>query len=155
MTPEETELRRELAGLAASERGRRLLQMAMRGIGRGEREVTAGCWVHRGDAGCLFQHAYWEGVKEGVFADHGRPGDWIGSFVGAHDYGLVINVIAAFDRLARSAYADVTHRRWGPDRIEIRQGAWQAAVEQVLVSVLSEAETQPVRGHSQVTASVQ
>lgn len=148
MTGAEEQLRTELAALASSPRGRRLLQMAMRGIARGEREVTAGCWRERGNAGCLFQHAYWEGVKEGVFTDHGRPGDWIGSFVGAHDYGVVINVIAAFDRLARTAYADVEHRRWAPDRVAIRQREWQAAVEKVLVSVLSDAETnaaQPAR----------
>ena len=154
MSPEETALRRELSTLAASEQGRRLLQMAMRGIARGERELTAGCWVHRGDAGCLFQHAYWEGVKEGVFADHGRPGDWIGSFVGAHDYGVVINVIAAFDRLARSAYADVTHRRWAPDRVSVRQREWHAAVEQVLHSVLTESQPEPVAGPGEVPAIV-
>ena len=154
MSPEETALRRELNALAASEQGRRLLQMAMRGIARGERELTAGCWVHHGDAGCLFQHAYWEGVKEGVFADHGRPGDWIGSFVGAHDYGVVINVIAAFDRLARSAYADVTHRRWAPDRVSVRQREWHAAVEQVLHSVLTETHPVPVAGPAQAPAIV-
>src|SRR5205807_9733612 len=65
--------------------------------------VSAGCWTERGIAGCLFQHAYWEGVREGVFADKGRPGDWIGSFVGSHDYGVVIRVIESFDRLARSS----------------------------------------------------
>lgn len=155
MSPEETVLRRELATLAAGDQGRRLLQMAMRGIARGERELTAGCWVHHGDAGCLFQHAYWEGVKEGVFADHGRPGDWIGSFVGARDYGVVINVIAAFDRLARSAYADVNHRRWGPDRVAIRQGEWHRAVQQILVAVLTEAAPEPVPGPGEVPVSVQ
>jgi hypothetical protein len=146
---EEAQLRHELRTLAASPRGRRLLQMAVRGMGRGEREVTAGCWREKGNAGCLFQHAYWEGVKEGVFTDHGRPGDWIGSFVGAHDYGVVINVIAAFDRLARTAYADVEHRRWAPDRIAIRQRDWHAAVEEVVVSVLSETETSPAGREAQ------
>ena len=65
-----------------SDAGRRLLQLGLRGIQHGEHGVTAGCWSRRGDAGCLFQHAYWQGVREGVFADLGRPGDWIGSFVG-------------------------------------------------------------------------
>ena len=106
MTPEERQLREDLGVLASSEQGRRLLQLGLRGIKRGEHEVTAGCWTVHGNAGCLFQHAYWEGVREGVFADHGRPGDWIGSFVGSHDYGIVIRVIDAFDRLARAAYAD-------------------------------------------------
>jgi hypothetical protein len=151
----EEQLRNELAALARRPRGRRLLQMAMRGIARGEREVTAGCWRERGNAGCLFQHAYWEGVKEGVFTDHGRPGDWIGSFVGPHDYGVVINVIAAFDRLARTAYADVEHRRWAPDRVVIRQREWQAAVEQVLVSVLSETETHAAQPEGRVAEAGQ
>ena len=73
MTSDEQRLRADLRTLAGSEQGRRLLQLGLRGIGRGERDVTAGCWVKRGDAGCLFQHAYWEGVREGVFADKGRP----------------------------------------------------------------------------------
>jgi hypothetical protein len=154
MSPEETELRRELTTLAATPDGRRLLQMAMRGIARGEHELTAGCWRARGDAGCLFQHAYWEGVREGVFADHGRPGDWIGSFVGAHDYGVVINAIAAFDRLARTAYADVTPRRLVGQRVAIRQREWHAAVEQVVISVLGRTEPVSVSGPSQVPVSV-
>jgi hypothetical protein len=153
MTSQEAQLRDELVTLASSEPGRRLLQLAMRGIARGERELTAGCWRVRGDAGCLFQHAYWEGVKDGVFPDHGRPGDWIGSFVGARDYGLVINVIAAFDRLGRSAYADVTPRRLGPDRMLLRQSEWHAAVERLLVSVLR-AEPEAARAAGQVPARV-
>src|SRR5436190_14320385 len=102
MNEDERRLRDDLQALAASERGRQLLQLGLRGIARGERGLTAGCWVKHGDTGCLFQHAYWEGVREGVFADAGRPGDWIGSFVGSRDYGIVIRVIESFDRLARS-----------------------------------------------------
>jgi hypothetical protein len=141
MTSDEQRLRADLATLAASKQGRRLLQLGLRGIERGDRDVTAGCWVKRGDAGCLFQHAYWEGVREGVFADKGRPGDWIGSFVGPHDYGIVIRVIASFDRLARSSYADVAPRAVLPDRVSLRQGDWNAAVEQLLVDTLR--HTQP------------
>ncbi|HEY6398427.1 MAG TPA: hypothetical protein VIX82_13335 [Solirubrobacteraceae bacterium] len=156
MTAEERRLREDLATLAASEQGRRLLQLGLRGIGRGEHGVTAGCWVKRGDAGCLFQHAYWEGVREGVFADRGRPGDWIGSFVGPHDYGIVIRAIESFDRLARSAYADVQPRRLLPDRARIRQSEWNAAVEQLLVEVLGETETQtePLGERQKTSASV-
>ena len=124
MTAEETRLRQDLATLAASDRGRALLQLGLRGIARGEHAVTAGCWVKRGNAGCLFQHAYWEGVREGVFADEGRPGDWIGSFVGPHDYGIVIRVIASFDRLARSSYADLESRRVLPGPARRRAAAW-------------------------------
>jgi hypothetical protein len=98
MTADERRLREDLATLAASEQGRRLLQLGLRGIERGEHGVTAGCWTKRGVAGCLFQHAYWEAVREGIFADAGRPGDWIGNFVGPHDYGIVIQAIASFDR---------------------------------------------------------
>src|SRR5205823_13671133 len=123
----------DLAVLAATEQGRRLLQLGLRGIERGERELTAGCWVRRGNAGCLFQHAYWEGVREGIFADKGRPGDWLGSFVGPHDYGIVIGVIASFDRLARSSYADVEPRAMLPARVNLRQDEWNAAVEQLVV----------------------
>ena len=140
MTDDELRLREELATLARSTQGRRLLQLGLRGIARGEQSVTAGCWTKRGDAGCLFQHAYWEGVREGVFADVGRPGDWIGNFVGAHDYGIVINVIASFDRLARSSYAEVQPRSVLPDRVRLRQTEWNAAVERLLVETLRETE---------------
>lgn len=135
---DELRLRESLVTLAASVRGRRLLQLALRGIGRGERTLTAGCWVRRGDAGCLFQHAYWEGVREGVFGDRGRPGDWIGSFVGPHHYGLVIDVIERFDRLARSVYSERRSRAPLPARVELRQLEWNAAVERLLVQILDE-----------------
>ena len=122
MIDDERRLREDLATLAGSAQGRRLLQLGLRGIARGEHAVAAGCWTKRGDAGCLFQHAYWEGVREGVFADKGRPGDWIGNFVGAHDYGIVITVIASFDRLARSSYAEVEPRAVLPDRVRLNRG---------------------------------
>jgi len=138
MTAQERRLRADLASLAASESGRRLLQLGLRGIGRGERGLTAGCWVRRGNAGCLFQHAYWEGVREGVFADKGRPGDWIGNFVGSHDYGIVIRVIESFDRLARSMYSDIEARPLLPDRFRLRQAEWNRVVEQLLVETLGE-----------------
>jgi hypothetical protein len=141
MTSDEQQLRSDLETLASSEQGRRLLQLGLRGIERGDRHVTAGCWVKRGDAGCLFQHAYWQGVREGVFSNGGRPGDWIGSFVGPHDYGIVIRAIASFDRLARSAYADVEPRTLLPDRLSLRQEEWNEIVEQLLVDTLRQTET--------------
>lgn len=143
MTTDEQRLRADLATLAASQRGRQLLQLGLRGIERGERDVTAGCWIKRGDAGCLFQHAYWEGVREGVFADTGRPGDWIGSFVGPHDYGIVIRAIESFDRLARSGYAEVEPRTLLPDRVSLRQEEWSTAVARLLVDALREAQSTP------------
>jgi len=137
MNPEEQRVRDDLAVLATSDRGRELLQLALRSIGRGDRAVTAGCWTDRGIAGCLFQHAYWQGVEEGVFADEGRPGDWIGGFVGAGDYGIVIRAIAAFDTLAKARYADVRRRRLLPDRIEVRNDEWRDVVERMLVESLA------------------
>lgn len=154
MTAEEQQLREDLAVLAASDRGRRLLQLALRSIARGEQGVTAGCWRERGNAGCLFQHAYWEGVRDGVFADEGRPGDWIGSFVGAHGYGIVIRAIGSFDRLARAAYADVEHRPLLPDRTRLRKEEWNAAVEELLVAVLGEGTPEVPDGDRRVAASV-
>jgi len=141
MTADERRIRQDLAVLAASEQGRRLLQLGLRGIERGEQGLTAGCWVRRGNAGCLFQHAYWEGVREGVFADKGRPGDWIGSFVGPHDYGIVIRVIESFDRLARSNYAEIKSRAVLPDSVDLRQDEWNAAVERLLLETLGQRES--------------
>jgi hypothetical protein len=154
MTEAERQLRDDLAVLAASEQGRRLLQLALRGIARGERGLSAGCWTQHGNAGCLFQHAYWEGVRDGVFADRGRPGDWIGSFVGPHDYGIVIGAIASFDRLARSAYADVERRAVLPDRVRLRQSEWNRAVDQLLVEVLGDSEAEADTETQQVAAGV-
>ena len=154
MTDVERKLREDLAVLAAAEHGRRLLQLGLRGIARGERGVSAGCWTRHGTAGCLFQHAYWEGVRDGVFADRGRPGDWIGSFVGPHDYGIVIRVIDSFDRLARSAYADIEPRAVLPDRVRLRQSEWNRAVERLLVEVLGESGAEAVTETRLVAAGV-
>jgi hypothetical protein len=154
MTSEEQQLRDELSLLASGERGRRLLQLSLRGIARGEHGVTAGCWRERGDAGCLFQHAYWEGVREGVFPDEGRPGDWIGSFVGAHDYGVVIRTIAAFDQLARVAYSDVRPRALLPDRVQVNKRDWNQKVEELLLAVLGESGAESATHNELVTASV-
>jgi hypothetical protein len=141
MNPEEQRVRDDLAVLAQSDRGRELLQLALRSIGRGDRGVTAGCWTDRGIAGCLFQHAYWQGVQEGVFADQGRPGDWIGSYVGSGDYGIVIRAIEAFDILAKTHYSDVRQRRVLPDRVDVRQDEWRALVERMLVEALAGSPT--------------
>jgi hypothetical protein len=154
MSADERQLREDLATLAASEQGRRLLQLGLRGIARGERAVTAGCWTKRGDAGCLFQHAYWEGVREGVFADAGRPGDWIGNFVGGHDYGIVIRVIKSFDRLARSGYADVEPHTLLPDRRRLRQDEWNVVVERLLVETLRGTNVEASSQSRQIPAGV-
>jgi hypothetical protein len=154
MSEAERQLQADLAALAQSEQGRQLLQLSLRGIARGERGVSAGCWTRHGSAGCLFQHAYWEGVRGGVFADRGRPGDWIGSFVGPYDYGIVIRVIEAFDRLARSDYADFEARAVLPDRVRLRQAEWNRAVERLLVEVLGDSEAEAVIEDEPVAAGV-
>lgn len=141
MNPEEQRVRDDLAVLAQSDRGRELLQLALRSIGRGDRGVTAGCWTDRGIAGCLFQHAYWQGVEEGVFADEGRPGDWIGSYVGSGDYGVVIRAIEAFDLLARTHHAEIRKRRVLPDRVDVRQDEWRTVVEAMLLDALATSTT--------------
>jgi len=154
MTAEERELRGELRTLAGTDDGRRLLQLALRGIDHGDAEVTAGCWTDRGVAGCLFQHAYWQGVREGVFADRGRPGDWIGGFVGSGDYGIVIRTIDSFDRLAKAKHADVNRRRLLPDRVAIRQDEWRAVVERMLVETLAGTQTSEEVVREEVPATV-
>ena len=102
--------------------------------------MTAGCWTEGGIAGCLFQHAYWQGVREGVFRDEGRPGDWIGSFVGSSGYGTVLNAIGSFDRLAKRHHADRSPRRILPDKVEIRTDEWRRVVGSMLVETLSDSQ---------------
>jgi hypothetical protein len=152
MNTDEQRLHDDLVKLAGSLRGRQLLQLALRGIARGDRDVAAGCWVKRGDAGCLFQHAYWEGVRDGVFADAGRPGDWIGNFVGSSDYGIVIRAIASFDRLAKSTYSDIEPRTVLPDRARLRQEDWNGAVERMLLEVLGDDDGGELRRRTPVPA---
>ena len=74
MTREETSARRQLEALAEDQRGRQLLQLALRGIQTSGHGLTIGCWVKPGGgvSGCVFEHAYWQGVAEGVFEHHRR-----------------------------------------------------------------------------------
>jgi len=76
MTREERIARSELVALASHERGRRLLQLSLRGIQESERGLTIGCWVkpNGGVSGCVFQHAYWQGAAEGAFAPASAAG---------------------------------------------------------------------------------
>jgi len=48
MIREERIVRDGLAALASDARGRRLLQLALRGIQESGRGLTTGCWVERG-----------------------------------------------------------------------------------------------------------
>ena len=140
MTREERQVRSQLSALADDDKGRRLLQLALRGIQESGRGLTYGCWVKPGGgvSGCLFQHAYWQGVREEVFPDEGRPGDWIGSFMGAGGYGVVVDTIGAFDRLAKRQHADVRRRLVLPDKVDVRLDEWRAVVERMLVEALAE-----------------
>ena len=133
MASEEVQMREALGRLAEHDGGRRLLQLALRSIESGEHELVSGCWTRDGDAGCLFQHAYWQGVSEGVFADDGRARAWVTRVAGS-SYHRVIDVIAAFDQLARADYA-VGKRRFGPP--ELDRERWRRAVAGLLVDALS------------------
>jgi hypothetical protein len=139
VTREERAVLDELSALAADGRGRRLLQLALRGIQESGRGLTFGCWVKPdgGVSGCLFQHAYWQGVREGVFdaAAEVKPG--IRAFVGDDDFALVMRSIRAFDALGRRRFT-----RWqlGPrgfPRRRLDEQRWRATVERLLVDALS------------------
>jgi len=133
MQGDQLEMRAALAHLAGHEGGRRLLQLSLRSIESGDHELVSGCWTRNGDAGCLFQHAYWQGVADGVFADDGHARAWVSGVAGPQAYHRVIDVIAAFDRLARAEYA-VERRRFGPP--ELDRERWRTAVANLLVEVL-------------------
>jgi hypothetical protein len=133
MTWEETELHEALGRLAAQDGGRRLLQLSLRGIETGDHELVSGCWTQKGDAGCLFQQAYWQGVSDGVFDDDGRVRAWVSGVAGPGAYHLVIDVIAAFDALSRTGFVLERHR-FGPPVLD--RPRWRAAVTAALVDVL-------------------
>jgi hypothetical protein len=144
----ELAMRESLERLAEHDGGRRLLQLALRSIERGDHELVSGCWTRKGDAGCLFQHAYWQGVADGVFPDDGRARAWVTGVAGPNAYHRVIDVIAAFDRLARAEYA-VEQRRFGPP--ELDRERWRRRVSALLVEVLGAG---PDRGRRETHATV-
>jgi hypothetical protein len=133
MPGQELEMREALERLAQHDGGRRLLQLSLRSIEAGDHELVSGCWTRKGDAGCLFQHAYWQGVADGVFADDGRARHWVSGVAGKQAYGRVIDVIAAFDQLARAEYA-VARPRFGPPVLDRER--WRERVAALLVEVL-------------------
>jgi hypothetical protein len=137
----ELAMRESLERLAEHDGGRRLLQLALRSIERGDHELVSGCWTRKGDAGCLFQHAYWQGVADGVFADDGRARAWVTGVAGRHAYHRVIDVIAAFDRLARAEYA-----------VELDRERWRERVSALLVEVLG-AGADPARNATRATVT--
>jgi hypothetical protein len=146
MTREERAVRDELARLAADPRGRELLQLALRGIQESGRGLTYGCWVKRdgGVSGCLFQHAYWRGISEGILEDRARPASEIRSFVGDEDFAYVVRAIRAFDALGKRRFSSWRlHPRL---RIPVRvldEERWRDTVERILVDVLAHGVREP------------
>ncbi len=134
MTREETIARRRLQELAADERGRALLQLALRGIQRSGHGLTIGCWVKPGGgvSGCVFQHAYWQGVAEGVFATADAAPREIKQLVEERDFHAVMEAIRALDRLGKHRFL----RRRGLRR-ELDEAAWRDTVERLLVDALA------------------
>lgn len=132
----EVEIAREnLTALATTDRGRTLLQLALRGIQQSGRGLTVGCWVRPdgGVSGCVFQHAYWQGVAEGSFAEAGAVRNQIRDFVSAEDFRLVTGAIRALDVLGKRRFL----RRRGLRRV-LDEEAWRATVERLLVDALAE-----------------
>lgn len=146
VTCEEAQVRGELEALAATTTGRRLLQLALRGIQESGRGLTYGCWVKRdgGVSGCLFQHAYWQGVAEGAFAAEDGPiGRAIREQAGDDAFPIVMRSIRAFDSLGRRRF-----RRWqrGSLGIPVRrldEALWRATIERLLVDALAGAGEAP------------
>ena len=134
MKREETIARRRLDALAQDERGRLLLQLALRGIQTSGRGVTIGCWVRPGGgvSGCVFQHAYWQGVDEGVFDTTAAADREIKDLVDERDFHLVMEAIRALDALGKRRFM----RRHGFVR-ELDESSWRDTVERLLVDALA------------------
>ena len=149
MTREETSAQRQLEALAEDERGRQLLQLALRGIQTSGRGLTIGCWVKPsgGVSGCVFQHAYWQGVAEGVFDTTDAASREIKQLVDERDFHAVMEAIRALDHLGKHRFL----RRRGLRR-ELDEAAWRDTVEQLLVDAL--AETPRAAGHELASSSV-
>jgi hypothetical protein len=134
MTRDQTRARHQLETLAADERGRLLLQLALRGIQTSGHGLTIGCWVKPGGgvSGCVFQHAYWQGVAEGLFTTTDGASREIKQLVDERDFHAVMEAIRALDRLGKHRFL----RRRGLRR-ELDEAAWRDTVEQLLVDVLA------------------
>jgi hypothetical protein len=148
MTREECSARRRLEDLAADERGRQLLQLALRGIQSSGHGLTIGCWVKPGGgvSGCVFQHAYWRGVEEGVFEAAPHADREVRAHVDEHEFHLVMEAIRALDSLGKRRFM----RRHGLRR-ELDEAAWRDTVERLLIDALS--QTAPAPGRQPLTSS--
>jgi hypothetical protein len=140
MTRQETIARRKLETLAGEERGRQLLQLALRGIRTSGRGLTVGCWVRPGGgvSGCVFQHAYWQGIEEGAFGDSGEASREIKDLVPEGDFHLVMEAIRALDSLGKHRFV----RRQGLHRT-LDEAAWRDTVERLLVDALANNAPEP------------
>ena len=149
MTREERTARRELAALASEERGRLLLQLALRSIQESGHGLTIGCWVKPGGgvAGCVFQHAYWQGVAEGAFDGTAAATTEIKDFVPDRDFRLVMAAIRALDALGKRRFL----RRHGLLRT-LDEAAWRSTVEQLLIDSLAEGSPEQKQRRALVTA---
>jgi hypothetical protein len=134
MTREETNARRQLEALAGDERGRQLLQLALRGIQTSGHGVTIGCWVKPGGgvSGCVFQHAYWQGVAEGTLVTTDDPAREIKDLVDERDFHLVMSAIRALDGLGKRRFL-----RWQGLHRSLDEEAWRSTVEELLVDALA------------------
>lgn len=147
MTREERQVRQQLGSLAVSQKGRRLLQLALRGIQESRRGLTYGCWVKAdgGVSGCLFQHAYWQGVSEGTFSASGETTNGLlRAYVGPEDFALVMGSIRAFDALGKRRFM-----RWelrhGLPRRRLDEKRWRETIERILIDVLADSDLAGVR----------
>jgi hypothetical protein len=87
-----------------------------------------------GVSGCVFQHAYWQGLSEGAFAPGAAAKTEIKDFVSEDDFALVMRAIRALDTLGRRRFV----RRRGLRR-ELDETAWRDTVEGLLVDALADA----------------
>jgi hypothetical protein len=140
MTRQETIARQRLEVLAGEERGRQLLQLALRGIRTSGRGLTIGCWVKPGGgvSGCVFQHAYWQGVAEGTFEMDEQASSEIKDLVPEEDFHLVMDAIRALDSLGKQRFV---HRQ-GLHRM-LDETAWRDTVERLLVDALAANAPEP------------
>jgi hypothetical protein len=140
VTREERAVAVELSRLARDEPGRRLLQLALRGIQESGRGLTYGCWVKPGGgvSGCLFQHAYWQGLDEGVFRPvELDPKGEIKDYVGDQDFALVMGAIRAFDALGKRRFRNWRRGRFGVPVRALDEQRWRATVERLVIEALS------------------
>ncbi|HEY7197044.1 MAG TPA: hypothetical protein VH306_07645 [Gaiellaceae bacterium] len=140
MSHDEMTAQSELSALASTERGRRLLQLALRGVQQSGRGLTIGCWVKPdgGVSGCVFQHAYWQGVSEGAFQASAAADHELKAFVPDEDFRLVMGAIRALDALGRHRFL----RRHGLSRV-LDEAAWRDTVERLLVDALADTAEAP------------